>query len=342
MPYVASDTSASKPKPMLAHIFSRFANTRALVVGDVMLDTYWWGESNRISPEAPVPVVNIYKTEHRLGGAANVALNLQSLGAKVSLLAVTGNDTNGKLILQLMKDHRLSSNYILQSEERITTQKNRIMSSNRQALRYDVESTHDLSAKEMQSVKQLFDKIMRENKTDVIVLQDYNKGMLSAPMIRYVIAAATSKNIPIAVDPKKNNFFEYQRVALFKPNLKELREALHTDVDKNKTEQLFAACEQLNKKINCEKILLTLSEKGILGYSATEHFLLPAYERNIADVSGAGDTVIAVAALCISQQLDFELTARLANIAGGLVCETAGVTPVNKEKLMQQAAMLLS
>jgi D-glycero-beta-D-manno-heptose-7-phosphate kinase len=326
----------------LQEVFKQFGNTRALVIGDVMLDTYWWGESNRISPEAPVPIVDIYKTEHRLGGAANVAVNLQSLGTEVFLLSITGNDENGKQLQQLLQQQQLDPQNISFSIERKTTQKNRVMNGRQQAFRYDVESKHELTEQESEKIKSLFDNIISENSIDVIILQDYNKGLFTKKMIAYIIAKAGEKNIPVAVDPKKEHFFEYKHAALFKPNMKELREALETDIDKNRLDTLFTACKKLNSQLACDKILLTLSDKGIFGYSESEHFLFPAYDRNIADVSGAGDTVIAVAALCISQQLDFELTARLSNIAGGLVCETVGVASIDKEKFMQQADMLLS
>jgi rfaE bifunctional protein kinase chain/domain len=326
-------------KGNLEKVFKNFESINCLVIGDVMLDTYWWGESERMSPEAPVAVVDIQNTDHRLGGAANVALNTQALGANTILCSVVGNDENGKLIKQLLEKQQLSTDFILESTSRKTTQKNRVMSRHKQMIRFDVESKHELSDEEFDALTKKVSAVVEHGSMNVIVLQDYNKGLLSARFISFVLQLANEKNIPVAVDPKSHNFFEYKNVALFKPNLKEIREALNTYIDKHSTDSILNASKLLMQQLHCNKILITLSEKGIFGYSEEEHFLFPAYERNIADVSGAGDTVIAVAALCISQQLDFELTARLSNIAGGLVCEEVGVTPINKEKFLQQAAM---
>jgi len=326
-------------KGNIENVFKKFEGTNCLVIGDVMLDTYWWGESERMSAEAPVAVVDVQNTDHRLGGAANVALNTQALGANTVLCSVIGNDENGKLIQQLLKQHQLSTDSILISDSRKSTQKNRVMSRHKQMLRFDVESKHELSEKEFEALTKKIAAVLDNGNINIIILQDYNKGLLTAGLIAWVLQQAAERNIPVAVDPKSHNFFEYKNVALFKPNLKEIREALNTYIDKNSTDSILNASKLLMQKLHCDKILITLSEKGIFGYSAAEHFLFPAYERNIADVSGAGDTVIAVAALCISQQLDFELTARLSNIAGGLVCEAVGVTPINKEKFLQQAAM---
>lgn len=326
----------------ITDIFSAFGQIHALVIGDVMLDTYWWGESHRISPEAPVPIVEIHEIEHRPGGAANVAANMQALGAQSIVLALAGYDDAGQLLKQTLESRQIDACYICCSKERKTTQKNRVMSSKRQVLRFDIENTHPLSATEQEEIKKKFDAIIEHYPLDVIVLQDYNKGLLVPALINYILHQAATRKIPVAVDPKQAHFFEYKGVALFKPNLKEVHEALHTDIDRDNPTALLQACKQLHQQLACDKILLTLSEKGMFGYTQEDHFLIPGYERRVADVSGAGDTVIAVAALCISQQLDFELTARLANIAGGLVCETVGVTPIDKSQLMQQAISLLS
>jgi D-glycero-beta-D-manno-heptose-7-phosphate kinase len=304
-----------------------------------MLDTYWWGESERMSLEAPVAIVDINKTEHRLGGAANVALNTLSLGANTILCSIVGNDDNGRMLKSFLEKNNVPATHIIESAGRKTTQKNRVMSRNNQMIRFDVESKHELNKNEFDGVTEKISELLNSKKTDIIILQDYNKGLLTKDVIQFVIKLADEKKIPVAVDPKSHNFFEYKGVALFKPNLKEIREALNTYIDKNSTNSILKATELLMKKLSCRKILITLSEKGVFGYSKDEHFIFPAYHRNVADVSGAGDTVIAVASLCISQQLSFELTARLSNIAGGLVCEDVGVTPINKQKFLQQATM---
>jgi D-glycero-beta-D-manno-heptose-7-phosphate kinase len=324
----------------LQQVFENFTQTHVLIVGDVMLDTYWWGDTNRISPEAPVPVVDIAKTEHRLGGAANVALNTVSLGAKTSVCSLVGNDDNAFILKKLLQENNITTSFIAESNSRKTTQKNRVMSRNHQLLRFDVEHKEDLNDAELIVFQKAVDAAFNE-KPNIIILQDYNKGVLTQKSIIYILDKAQQLNIPVAVDPKLNNFSAYKNVALFKPNLKETKEALHISIDKSKPEEIHHATAVLQQHLNAENILITLSEYGAAGRSKNKSFIFPAHERNIADVSGAGDTVIAVAALCISQQLNFELTAQLANIAGGLVCEAAGVTPIDKFKLQQQATLLL-
>ncbi len=324
----------------IEQVFNNFSKTHVLIVGDVMIDTYWWGDTNRISPEAPVPVVDISKTEHRLGGAANVALNTVSLGATTSLCSIIGNDENAVILKNLLAENNINAFNIAESSFRKTTQKNRVMSRNHQLLRFDVEHKDDLNNEEFTLFTEAFNKAIAA-KPNIIILQDYNKGVLTEKSIAYVLQKAGELNIPVAVDPKLKNFSAYKNVALFKPNLKETKEALHISIDKKNPEAIHAATALLQQQLNAENILITLSEYGAAGRSKSEHFIIPAHERNIADVSGAGDTVIAVAALCISQQLNFEFAAQLANIAGGLVCEAAGVTPINKNKLQQQATLLL-
>ncbi len=307
-----------------------------------MLDTYWWGNIERISPEAPVPVVDVQQVEHRPGGAANVAMNLQALGAKTILCSVIGNDEQALLLKNALASKSLSTSWLTQSESRKTTQKNRVLSKNRQVLRFDVESKTDLSAEEFQQFSVKLKSVLDTQPVNVIVLQDYNKGVLSKSVIDFVLAEARERNIPVAVDPKQKNFFEYRGVDLFKPNLKETSEALQMNIDKENIASVATAAQSLAEKISAENILMTLSEKGAYGWSKGSGFHIAAHERNITDVSGAGDTVIAVAALCISQQLHFELTARLSNIAGGLVCEASGVVPISKSRLLEQAQALLS
>lgn len=313
-------------------VFQQFADTKILVVGDVMLDTYWWGQSTRMSPEAPVPVVDIEKTEHRLGGAANVVLNIKSLQAQANLCSVIGNDANAAILKNLLQQHHIDTSFIITSNGRPTTQKNRVMNSQKHAIRFDIESTEDLNHIEEEQFKTSFLKAIA-NQPQVIILQDYNKGILSENVIQYILEAAAENHIPVVVDPKKKNFFAYKNVALFKPNLKETQEALHIHIDKENDEALYKAAENLQQKLHTQKIIITLSEKGILGYEPGKQFIYAAHPRNIVDVSGAGDTVIAVIALCLAQQLPFEYIAQLANIAGGLVCEQPGVGVLDFEEL---------
>ncbi len=242
-------------------IFSKFAKTNVLVIGDVMLDAYYFGKVSRISPEAPVPVVEINKKETRLGGAANVALNLVALDANVTLCGCYGNDDAGKQLTKLLKEHNIDASGMFVSKTRPTTIKTRVIGNNHQMIRIDEEVTNELS----QSDKKIFtDKLLQiinSKKIDVIVFEDYDKGLLSADLISQIINTANDLKIPTVVDPKKNNFLSYKNVTLFKPNLKEIKEGLKIDFDVNKESELKAALKQLQTNLNCEGILLTLSEK---------------------------------------------------------------------------------
>lgn len=321
-------------------IFEGFNSQKALVIGDVMVDAYYWGKVSRISPEAPVPVVSVTKKEHRLGGAANVALNIQALGATPILCAIIGEDEKGQVFQQLMEEAGLDTSCMVQSEERPTTTKTRIISSHQQVVRVDEETEDKLSNSETERLLASIKKALDEQQPDVVVFEDYNKGLLTKEIISQVIDWAKEKDIPTAVDPKKENFFSYAGTSLFKPNLKEIREGLKTDKKLNITQEIEQAVDQLKQQMPCETVMVTLSEKGVYIANGKEAHSIPAHIRNIADVSGAGDTVISVAALCLAQNLPIETIAELANLAGGLVCEKVGVVPINKQELQQEAQRL--
>jgi len=308
-----------------------------LVVGDVMIDAYVWGDAERISPEAPVPVISVSRKENRLGGAANVALNIRSLGANVAVASVAGDDDAGKILAELFKDNGVGTGAIVFSGQRITSVKTRIISHHQHMLRVDEEITTDIDAKEEEKLVEKITKHLDENKTDVILFEDYNKGTLTENVISKIISIAEGKGIVTCVDPKKNNFFAYKKATLFKPNLKELREGLKTDIGKNNDKQILNAVNELEKRTGNKISLITLSERGIFFKQGDNYGVIPAHIRDIADVSGAGDTVIAVAALCLASKTSIEILAALSNLAGGLVCEYAGVVPVDKEQLFAEA-----
>jgi rfaE bifunctional protein kinase chain/domain len=321
-------------------LFKAFSNTKVLVIGDVMLDTYIWGDVKRVSPEAPVPIVEVNHRESRLGGAANVALNLQSLGATPILCSVVGNDEKATELNKLLKEERLTNTGILKSTERKTTTKFRIIGNKVQLLRVDDEMADPLNKDEERSFIKMIEQILAEEKIDAILFQDYDKGAITEKIIREVVANARQKKIPVAVDPKKRNFFHYQEVTLFKPNLKELQEGLNQTIDATDLSSVEKAVTQLQDHLKADIIMNTLSEGGVFtrwregqNYFSVHH---QAHLRNIADVSGAGDTVISVATLCLAQGLKPDLTTALANLAGGLVCEEVGVKPVNKERLIEE------
>ncbi len=327
-------------KEHIREIFKSFNNLNVLIIGDVMVDSYLWGKVNRISPEAPVPIVTVSKKERRLGGAANVALNIQALGANPILCAAIGIDYEGQLFLELLKSQKLSQKGILKCRDRITTVKTRVIGNNAQLLRVDDEVEDDITPSETQQLLTLISYIINHDKIDVIIFEDYNKGLINPKLITKVVELAKTKGIPTCVDPKKRNFNSYKGVSLFKPNLKELREGLKLDISGNNIKELQRALSGFRVKQKIETILLTLAEKGVITNSRKQKEHLQAHVRSIADVSGAGDTVISVAALCRALACNDILTAAISNLSGGLVCEQIGVVPVNKEQLLDEALKL--
>lgn len=320
--------------------FNSFNKLNVLIIGDVMIDSYMWGNVNRISPEAPVPVVAVSKKENRLGGAANVALNIQAMGANPLLCSVIGDDDNGKLFSALIKKQKLSSEGILKSKKRTTTTKTRILGGNHQMIRVDEEDDSSINDGDTKNLISAIKKMIVSKNIDVIIFEDYDKGAITTDLITSVISAAKQKNIPVVVDPKKRNFMAYTGATLFKPNLKELKEGLKIEFDHLDVKALTQVVDKFIKKQNIDSALITLSEKGVYINDRKTKVLIPAHVRDITDVSGAGDTVVSIAALCVASKLNSTVTATLANLAGGLVCEKVGVVPVNKKELLEEALKL--
>ena len=319
-------------------LFQGFNDKKVLIVGDAMIDAYMWGEVNRMSPEAPVPVVEVKKHENRLGGAANVALNLKALGANPILCTVIGTGDRSVLFEKLMKESKLSTKGILSTNKRKTTIKTRVIAENKHQLRIDEEETSPI----LQADEFLKLTISLMDDIDVVILQDYNKGVLTPEIIEGVISSANKKGIPSIVDPKKLNFNSYKNCTIFKPNLAEIKAGMKVDFDANNIAEIEKATSELRKKLSAKGVLLTLSEKGICINSEKEFKHTPAFKRNIIDVSGAGDTVISVASLCLASNMDYTDLSVLSSLAGGLVCEDVGVMPINKEKLLEQALKHIS
>ncbi len=322
-------------------LFSKFNNLRVLIIGDVMIDDYMWGKVTRISPEAPVPVVSITRHEQRLGGAANVALNVKALGAIPILCSVIGADKDGTRFLELMQEAKLAPKGILKSRDRITTVKTRIIGNNHHMLRVDEEIDEDITEHETDLFEERIAYLLETQKIDVIIFEDYDKGLITVPLIRSIINLARVMKVPVVVDPKKKHFMHYQGATLFKPNLKELREGLKFDFDHTKEKELAKAVDMLKSKLKIELALITLSEHGIYVHGRKVKKRIPAHFRNISDVSGAGDTVVSAAALCLAGGAKPELIAEVANIAGGLVCESVGVVPIDKEQLEAECRRML-
>jgi D-glycero-beta-D-manno-heptose-7-phosphate kinase len=323
-------------------LFSQFSKMKVAVIGDVMLDTYWWGNVERISPEAPVPVVAVSKREKRIGGAGNVALNVQALGASVALLTILGDDEDGIQLKNLLKEKNIDTRFILESKKRITTNKIRIISRNQQMMRLDAEIVYDIDQSDEEKLQDQVEKFIDSEKPDVVIFEDYNKGILTKNIIANTIAFCIKNNVTTAVDPKRKNFFCYQNATLFKPNLNEAITGLNLLPEEISPELLSEIHSQLREKLEHDISLITLSEKGIFYQEKNNKNILPSHRRNIADVSGAGDTVIAVASLIYAATKDIEIAAKIANIAGGIVCEEVGTVAINKEKLLQECKRLIS
>ncbi len=323
-------------------LFDSFSDIKVGVIGDVMLDTYWWGKVERISPEAPVPIVALDERELRIGGAGNVALNLVSLGAKVNIFSVLGEDEDGQVLDKLLTDQGIDTSYIIFSHARKTTNKIRIISRNQQMMRLDSETIADIDL-EVESA--IFDRVsdyITSEKPAVMIFEDYNKGVLTEGLITRIIHLCRQHGVITTVDPKKKNFFAYKGVDIFKPNLKEVKEGLNLSLEKLSLESMKQVHTRLQEVLDHRISFITLSEEGVFYQNNGNAAIIPSHRRNIADVSGAGDTVIAVASLVYALTGDIGLFSEMANIAGGLVCEEVGTAAINKEKLLAECKLLIN
>jgi rfaE bifunctional protein kinase chain/domain len=323
-------------------LFKSFPSVKIGVVGDVMLDTYWWGNVERISPEAPVPVVTVDRKEYRIGGAGNVALNLASLGTPVSVFSVVGHDEDGQILTGLLREKKIDTSYMLDCANRITTNKMRVISRNQQMMRLDSETILPLDPGQEQKLIDQVELFIHEHSPVAIILEDYNKGVLTSKVIRTLIDICKSRSVITAVDPKRKHFFEYGGVDIFKPNLKEAREALNLIVEDLNEEVLTLIHQKLKAELNHRISFITLSEKGVFYEDGEESQVVPSHIRNVADVSGAGDTVIAVATLIYALTRNTRMMAEIANLAGGLVCETVGTVAIDKTRLLRECQRLLT
>lgn len=328
-------------KEELTKLFKNMSRLHVVVVGDVMLDNYWWGDVERISPEAPVPIVRLKKREARMGGAANVAMNCKALGARVTLASVVGKDHEGHMLRDMAEQEGIDTSLLMLSSERITTTKTRVMSRSQHILRMDDELNDELSTKDEHPFLEKLLKYLQIQKPDVLIFEDYNKGVLKENVISRTIAHCRELGMVVAVDPKKDNFLAYKGVTIFKPNLKEVKEGLNISLSTINKATMDKVHKELKTVLHHDITFVTLSEKGVYyGNSSSE--VIPSHLRSIADVSGAGDTVIATAAMVYTLSKDPVLMAKVSNIAGGLVCEEVGVVPINKKRLMEECARLLA
>ncbi len=319
----------------LQKIFSDFDGLKILIIGDVMLDSYIWGYVDRISPEAPVPVITVKKRDYRLGGAGNVVVNVHALGATPLICSLVGDDDASVKLRSCLKKLSISEDGLVVSNSRPTTEKTRIIANNQHVVRVDEETDKEASAEEEKQIIERISHLLP--KSDVVIFQDYDKGTINARIISTTVELARKKGIPTVVDPKRRNFLSYANVTLFKPNLKELREGLKVEINGSNIGQIERAVELVKSKLNIEGVMATLSEHGVYIDFKDTKVKLPAHHREIADVSGAGDTVVAIAAACVALGLEPKLIAGLSNLGGGLVCQHVGVVPIDKVELLREA-----
>lgn len=316
------DTSLKK----LNNLKNNFIGKRIAIVGDMMLDCYFQGYVSRISPEAPVPVVEVEDEFARFGGAMNVAYNIKTLGGKPLPIGIIGNDNDGKLLKKLMSDAGIGDSGIIIDKNRPTTAKTRVIANNQHVVRIDKEKTFAISSITEKKILTILKKEIR--KLDAIILQDYNKGVLTKSLIEKVITLANENKVVVTVDPKFNNFFTYQNVTVFKPNRKETEDAFGIKI--KSAEDISFAGEKLLRELNCKYALLTLGEGGIaLFEKGKKERRVPTKARKVADVSGAGDTVISTLTMALTAGADIYDAAYLANYAGGLVCQEVGIVPID-------------
>lgn len=318
-------------------LFDSFADVTALVVGDLMLDHYVFGNMNRVSPEAPIPIVDVSYKENRLGGAGNVATNIHYMGATSILISVIGNDEAAQSVLDEMKKHEMNTSGVILDIDRKTTVKNRVFCQNRQVARYDDEMRTPINSKLEISLLNIVQEMIELNDPNVIILQDYNKGVFTPKVIQDIITLAQKSNIPIAVDPKVKNFKLYKGCDLFKPNLNEISIATRTPIPPNNNELLLNAANTIQKELQNEYTVITLGEYGMFMKAGDNFELNPAIKgHKVYDVCGAGDTVIAVLAIGLALKMNMFTFMTIANVAASQVCQEVGVVHINLKKVYDQ------
>ena len=314
-------------KQRFEEISGLFSQKSILVIGDVMLDKFMWGKADRISPEAPVPIISIDKISHSPGGAANVALNLSKLSANVYLLAVVGDDNESNLLEDDLEKQGVKIKFIKDAKKSTTT-KTRIMAHGQQVVRTDYENTNDITSEQIKHINDMI--VACSSEIDAIIIEDYNKGLLVKDCINTILDIAAKNDIPVYVDPKKENFFVYNKIRLFKPNMFEFESI----IDFNKQNKGFEELgEQLRKKINAEILMITRGEEGVTLFTDNNIQTIGTKARKVHDVSGAGDTAISAFVLADLSGASIEESAIISNYAAGRVCEEVGVVPISLEMI---------
>ena len=316
--------------------FDKFAQQasqkKIAVLGDIMIDHYIIGNVSRISPEAPVPILEGLTDEYRLGGAANVALNISTLDAKTYLIGVIGDDINSSIVMNLLQEQNIDVSLIIKDKERPTTIKSRITARKQQIVRVDRELTTPIRKSIEDEIISSFEKIVKD--IDALIIEDYNKGLLTERVITTVIKIAKANNVIITVDPKFENFFAYKGVTVFKPNLAELAKNMNRNISNEK--DLQAIAWQLFKQIEAKYLVVTLGERGMLIFEHDKNiFSLPTYASKVLDVSGAGDTVISSLTLALTLTNSILESAIIANHAAGIVCGKHGTSPTSWKEIRE-------
>ena len=322
-------------------LFRTIARKRVLIIGDVMIDTYLWGRVERVSPEAPVPIVSDIIEESRLGGAANVALNIKAMGAVPILCSVIGGDERGTLFLDLLEEQNLADVGITVDDYRLTTRKTRVIAGFKHLLRFDEEMESGLSKRIQGVFTEMVLNLIQTGGIDVVIFQDYDKGVITKSVIAEVSSLAGQMNIPVMADPKFKNFSDFRHITLFKPNLKEFLNGVQAEASRTELEKIARAGMRFRKDQDIGHLVVTLSDNGILVVEDENFQHIPAVRRQVTDVSGAGDTVISLLALCYSAGMNSVQSAAVANLAGGQVCERSGVVPVDRELLEKECREML-
>lgn len=314
----------------LEHLKESFKGKKIAVLGDMMLDCYFWGDVKRISPEAPVPVVEVDNEFYRFGGAANVALNIQKLGGIPFPVGIIGDDYDGKTFTSIVKEYKIQSEGLIIDNSRPTTAKTRVIAQDQHVVRIDKESKKYIDEKIQKKLLKYITQNIKE--LDAVILQDYNKGVLTPSLIEEVINIANDEKKLITVDPKFNNFFLYKDVTVFKPNRKEAEDVLGMKI--RSEEDISKAGNTLLQKLNASYVLLTLGEHGISVFEKDKPVRrMPTKARKVADVSGAGDTVISTLTIALAAGADIIEASYLSNFAGGIVCGEVGIVPIERDKL---------
>lgn len=312
------------------NILDKFTNTKVLVVGDLMLDRYWWGDVKRISPEAPVPVVELKKSTYAAGGAANVAANVVGLGATVSLIGCVGNDNDAGTLIGILESLNISAEHIVRVGSRPTSVKTRVIAHSQQVVRVDQESTAAISP---DVEVQVWDKIVSIlPAVEVVIISDYAKGLLTETLLSRLISDARAANKIVIIDPKGKDYSRYRGASLVTPNRREAAEACNLETD---APDLINICGgRLLNDLDLEMVLITQGEDGMtLFEKEKEPIQLSAAARETYDVTGAGDTAIATMAVALGCGMNFLQAAKLANAAAGAVVEKVGTTPITKSEL---------